>query len=142
MRKCKGLLYNQIMGRGFEVQCDNCGFKETFLLGAGMMDGNLQNHLELIRSNGTKRIKEYLDKPGYKIVAEFSRDLYECPNCDTLHFRYDYEIWGEDAPPLKPTFRCGSCRGKLGPATKEIEEYHCRKCQKGKLHIVGAMLWD
>lgn len=43
------------MGHGNFVICESCGYQREFMLGAGMMYGNLQNILEFMTRTTRKK---------------------------------------------------------------------------------------
>lgn len=129
------------MGYGITVECASCDYKETFMLGVGMMYGSLENVISQVTAARREEVLDILHHHEVEGVS-YEHKLFICPNCNTLGERFDYSIFYEDGQLCKPYFRCSECRTKLVPVEEPITSLRCSKCGNKNLTSNETVLWD
>lgn len=146
------------MGRGYLVNCSECGYRERFFTGIGMMyPQEYQQLVTLIRRGayGGKWKQLFESKKG--MVVDAARKLYSCSGCGKLKENYNlslyvhtegkepqngYWIKGEDDDGYRFVASymhiCPECGRRMHRVT---EVRQCPRCGK-PLVSVGRMLWD
>lgn len=132
------------MGQGFSVHCRNCGHKQMFFLGVGMMDfaddksGLPQSLPDELKAEILAQLQGV--KPT-EVVRE--RRLLACPQCRTLH-QHLYVCVRHNQTTLYETRypQCKVCQSKLVPADEDATQYRCAHCGQQALEDGGAILWD
>jgi len=132
------------MGHGLCVECKNCDYGESFMLGVGMQYESLMNLISCLKGVTRNKVVDILENHNV-MDGEFEHRLYACPNCNTLHERFYVHLDYDDGKVFEVAFRCGKCRTPLEVVDENVlalERYACKSCGKRELERGVEMLWD
>ena len=129
------------MGHGITVECTNCNYQETFMLGVGMKYSSLLNVLALVSKQRRDRVIELYQNHDIHNV-NYGHELFICSKCNTLAERFDFLITFDDDQIYRPYFRCSKCQTKITRFNGSIEDLECSTCREKALMHFESMLWD
>ena len=89
------------MGHGITVECKNCIYHETFMLGVGMRYGSLFNVLKLASDPRRDKVIElYKNHNIHKV--NYGHELFVCRQGNRLAERFYFEITYDNEQVYKP----------------------------------------
>ena len=130
------------MGSGVVSHCSHCDDYKEYTLGVGMMFSELENIIDLFSQKTRSKISD-LKNENVIQNTDFSYELFECSQCDTVHSRLNLEITYDENKVYAASYRCYECKGALRRTEKEIESFKCRNCGNRTLkEFSGGYMWD
>lgn len=139
---------------GIIVECDQCGYSDSFTQGKGMEGwGGIENLEKFLNKKQFKKITEILGNLSVS-GCDISMATYLCHHCSTLNERLDYHIWLQPNGDYRPGHRCSKC-SKLLIEKIDLEALvdgdsalgglnrfcACPQCRHS-LRAVGLFDWD
>jgi len=134
------------MGHGNFVTCEDCGYEREFMLGVGMMYGNLE------------KIIQFLDKKSFEEVSIILKDnldpyyetdghcVYQCQQCFSVREKIYLLIYDKNKKIIYRTSSiCSKCKIKRKRVQEKDDLLHqiiCPKCKTKELNVSGGMCWD
>jgi len=146
------------LGQLIKTICQECLDEQNYAFGIGqsylaiatnMLLGDLSWLEEQVSRSTFKTIKElsqnhkkeeFSSEPG--LQCDFSAELFECKNCNTVETHDDIKITFEDKETYQVEWNCDECKGLQNIATKPITKYACKKCGSTLLKETGQGIWD
>ena len=146
------------MGQLIKTICQECLDEQNYAFGIGqsylaiatnMLLGDLSWLEEQVSRPTFKAIKELSQKhkkeefpsiPG--LQCDFSAELFECKNCNTVETHNDIKITFDDEETYQVEWNCDECKALQTITTKPITKYACKKCGSTLLKETGRGIWD
>lgn len=132
------------MGTGINVQCIQCRYNGSFMLGTGSYYVLMDNCLEAMPARIVKEVKTLMQK---HTIMDFKFDykLYQCDDCLFLFDHGTLKVEFVNNRIYENKVKCPACENELTGKHTPIEQIHdltCPICQESELYLFGQMDWD
>ena len=128
------------MGSGVELHCPTCGWRRDFVLGVGMLYGELDNVVGLLPKAQRAQVDEI--RLSHKTEPpEFQQELFVCDRCHALSGKLWVRLRWSGGKVYETEYRCRKCRGAMR-VVEDATGLHCPKCGAKPLAEGAQALWD
>lgn len=110
------------MGSNTEIACQNCDYKEEFIIGIGMMyfqpnltsiEGESALLPDIIKSKKIQlHIRKLVEDKNATIPNTYGHDIYHCKSCNSFYNRFFIHL-DFDGGSFEPEYSCPKCKKKL-----------------------------
>ena len=131
------------MGVGITVECSNCSFKQSFLLGVGKGYSSLELALQFLQPEHKKQIQQSLATHPVS-ETNYSHCLLLCENCNRLFNGFYVKLIFDSGQVYETMFHCSNCGNKLSRLHSliELDSVPCVNCDQKSLHVTEDFPWD
>jgi DNA-directed RNA polymerase subunit RPC12/RpoP len=136
------------MDDGIGLNCRNCDYNFSTILGVGMRHSSLENVIDLIHYKRRRKVLNVLrEHPTAR--STYEHKLYRCNKCGGFYGRFWAKIEDRGTVLFETVFKCSKCRKELAEIktipmdnTGRITSYSCPKCHKKSLYYLPVAPWD
>lgn len=130
------------MGDTIRISCTACSFERELKVGKGLLYRKPGAYLiESEIPSKQMQIKLFERMEGPCAEVKVIREIYRCEKCyRILDYLSVSVINGKKS--YKTKYLCPRCNKTMGTVDMLPEEYHCPKCENGKLHFNKIGQWD
>ncbi len=130
------------MGTGYEIVCESCGNRDSFMLGFGMLWHPKEIMLERLRPRRREQVEAILAS-NLGADRDIQSRLYLCGHCGRPAVRMCVNVSDQTKVLYDSQFRCGKCRKPLVEADiQDVLDRPCWVCGRAALVEAGVILWD
>ena len=135
------------MGNGNYIICQKCEYEREFLLGAGMLWGNIENIIGFMDKSSKEEASKILQEnpdPHYKTDGNC---VYQCQKCFSLREKIHLLIYNKDGKIVYRTqSNCIKCKGKRKRLKENsngiLDQIICPKCKSNEVNVSEGLCWD
>ena len=151
------------MGQNFKIECKNCNYEESFLIGIGMMysphlllsfESEINLLPSIIESKKTlEEIQRLTEKKNATVYGDYGFDVYRCSQCNHFYKRFTIALEYTGGIYMVE-YECPTCRIKLEPMNikdqldegknYDLSKYPCPTCGAYSLEqrFDEQVMWD
>ena len=126
------------MGEMRTIKCQKCDYSKRFLLGTGLMGGNLEIAKKNFSYQIQKEIENWISEHGCRKSSCVNKPG-RCMECRTLEVFYELTVKGTDDQENRYVSSCKRCGGKY--ELIDLEDITCPVCE-GNVTVEMTGHWD
>ncbi len=128
------------MGNIVNMSCENCGYREDYKVGAGMLSVNADVVKKLLLEQDVAEWSRLYDSGRIRFFM-WEYELAYCHNCEDVKSVVTVKLQTKDGDEIRLGCRCDKCKSKLKSFTME-DDIICPKCKKSILSHNLNGIWD
>lgn len=132
-----------MMGNGYAVSCDNCGFDKRFIVGTGNRHSSLEAVIDQIHHMRRTKVLKLLNEHTVHETG-YEHRIYRCECCGQLRNSFWAKIVYDDDEVYETNFQCGKCHKPMTNMSdhNQLRNESCPCCGNKKLRVVEDLLLD
>ena len=135
------------MGTGNLIKCNKCSYEKEFMLGYGMLYGDVDRVVSFLDKKNRDRATEVMKENHQNYTFDFEgRAIFQCRKCFSVEENEYIVIRDKEKKLLFRTYsECKKCkikRRKLPMRDEIVKEFYCPKCKTDSVEVHTGIMWD
>lgn len=125
------------------IKCNNCSYKESFIIGQKRSDANISRIIEEIDEENRDILNKIISEDNL-LSFTFYRELGGCSSCKKYYVVPILNVYTKQGDVIKLIGNCKSCSKNLTVYSDldNANGIECLKCNSGELEIDRETIFD